>query len=189
MKFLNYAFLGIKHPETELIIPQTFPYFTTSLHNDIKNTNGNKYKSIQIRQITGNRIYSISTIKTHQIMCNVRFLTEEEENQIVLDTRYITVNRIPIKGHYNPHECCSKVQLQGRWIDKCGFKPNDKLTVSVYRNRLVIEKQKPNTINPKILAREQKANEKYVRERVRQLVSPDIFNRLSFKNGEIKWIK
>jgi hypothetical protein len=56
MKFLNYAFLGIKHLETELIIPQTFHYFTTSLHNDIKNTDGNKYKSIQIRQITGNRI-------------------------------------------------------------------------------------------------------------------------------------
>jgi len=57
MKFLNYAFLGIKHPETEFIIPQTFPYFTTSLHNEIKNTHGNKYKPIQIRQITGNRIY------------------------------------------------------------------------------------------------------------------------------------
>lgn len=56
MKFLNYAFFGIKHPETELIIPQALSYFTTSLHNDIKNTGGNKYKSIQIRQITGNRI-------------------------------------------------------------------------------------------------------------------------------------
>lgn len=118
-------------------------------------------------------------------MCNLRFLTEEEENQIVLDTRYITVNRIPIKKHYNPHECCSKVQLQGRWIDKCGFKPKDKLTVSVYRNRLVIEKQKPNTVNPKLLARELKAHEKYLRDKARQLLSPHIYKQLSFKNGDI----
>ena len=46
-------------------------------------------------------------------------------------------------------------------------------------------KAKPNTVNPKLLAREQKANEKYVRERVRQLVSPDIFNRLSFKTERL----
>ncbi|OPB87460.1 SymE family type I addiction module toxin [Elizabethkingia ursingii] len=122
-------------------------------------------------------------------MCNLRFLTEEEENQIVLDTRYITVNRIPIKGHYNPHECTCKIQLQGRWIQKCGFRPDDKLTVSVYKRMLVIMLQEPGTINPKELAREQKAYEKYVRDRVRQLVSPHIFKQLSFKNGDIQWIK
>ncbi|MCT3874117.1 hypothetical protein HZQ40_13005 [Elizabethkingia anophelis] len=53
MKFLNYAFLGIKHPETEFIIPQTFPYFTTSLHNDIKTlteTNINQSKYAKLRE-------------------------------------------------------------------------------------------------------------------------------------------
>lgn len=53
MKFLNYAFFGIKHPETELIIPQTLSYFTTSLHNDIKTlteTNISQSKYAKLRE-------------------------------------------------------------------------------------------------------------------------------------------
>lgn len=60
MKFLNYAFSGIKHPETELIIPQTLSYLTISLHNDIKNTDGNKYKSIEIRKLRETVFYDIN---------------------------------------------------------------------------------------------------------------------------------
>ena len=178
-----------KHSETELIIPQTLSYFTTSLHNDIKTLTETNISESKYAKLRGTVFYNINH-KTHQIMCNFRVLTEDEENQIVLDTRYITVNRIPIKGHYNPHECCCKVQLKGRWIDKCGFKPNDKLTVSVYRNRLVIEKAKTQynkTLKYRHVSR--KANEKYVRERVRQLVSPAHIQTTKLQNGEIKWIK
>ncbi|WP_275153999.1 hypothetical protein [Elizabethkingia meningoseptica] len=53
----------------------------------------------------------------------------------------------------------------------------------------MIEKEKPVIKDTKPESQEQKLTEEYVRERVRKLVSPEIFKQLSFKNGEISWIK
>ncbi|OPC35439.1 hypothetical protein BAX97_11160 [Elizabethkingia meningoseptica] len=118
-------------------------------------------------------------------MCNIKLLDEEEEKKILLDTRRLVVCRtvIDIYNYY------SKINIMGKWVRKCGFEPGDRLTVSAYKGRIVIEKEKPGTIDPKMLAREQKLAEEYVRERVRKLVSPEVFKQLSFKNGEISWIK
>nr|WP_231941805.1 SymE family type I addiction module toxin [Elizabethkingia meningoseptica] len=77
----------------------------------------------------------------------------------------------------------------GKWLRDSGFEPDDKLTVSVYRGRIVIEKEKTVIKDTKSEPQEQKLTEEYVRERVRKLVSPEVFKQLSFKNGEISWIK
>ncbi|WP_087138140.1 SymE family type I addiction module toxin [Elizabethkingia meningoseptica] len=122
-------------------------------------------------------------------MCNIRLLDEEDEKKILIDIRHIAVSRVKLKGRYNPHEYCSRIQLLGKWVRDSGFEPDDKLTVSVYKGRIVIEKEQPVIKDAKPESQEQKLTEEYVRERVRKLVSPEIFKQLSFKNGEISWIK
>lgn len=123
-------------------------------------------------------------------MCNVRLSERDDDSpDKLLDTRHVAVNRVKLKGRYNPHEYCSRIHLMGKWLRDSGFEPDDKLTVSVYKGRIVIEKEQPVTKDTKSESQEQKLTEEYVRERVRKLVSPEVFKQLSFKNGEISWIK
>jgi hypothetical protein len=118
-------------------------------------------------------------------MCNVKLLDQDDETKLI-DTRRIKVYKEILVGpNTYPHDYSSKILLMGKWVRNCGFEPDDRLTISVYKGRIVVEKEKPGTIDTKLLAREQKASEKFLKERIKQLVSPDVFKRLSFKNGEI----
>ena len=43
--------------------------------------------------------------------------------------------------------------LLGKWVRKCGFEAEDKLTVLDLQGWIVVEKEDPNTIDTKLLAR------------------------------------
>jgi len=118
-------------------------------------------------------------------MCNVKLSDQDDETKLI-DTRRIKVYKEILVGpNTYPHDYSSKILLMGKWVRNCGFEPDDRLTIRVYKGRIVVEKEKEDTIDPKLLEREQKASEKFLKQRIKQLVSPDVFKRLSFKNGEI----
>lgn len=120
-------------------------------------------------------------------MCTVKLVNEEDKSEDkLLNTRRLTVQRVILEGRYSPNDYSSKILLQGKWVLNCGFEPDDKLTVSVYKGRIVIEKEKPGTIDTALLARVEKENGLTLRKRVKAMVPPEVFEQLSFKNGKIR---
>ncbi|MCT4073294.1 hypothetical protein HZP85_11525 [Elizabethkingia anophelis] len=61
-----------------------------------------------------------------------------------------------------------------------------KLTISIYQNRIVVEKEDPNTLDTKLLARIQNESSRLLRKKIKAMVHPEVFEQLRFVNGEIK---
>ncbi|MEZ0006496.1 toxic protein SymE [Flavobacterium sp. 28YEA47A] len=120
-------------------------------------------------------------------MCNVKLSDQDDETKLI-DTRRIKVYKEILVGpNTYPHDYSSKILLMGKWVRNCGFEPDDRLTISVYKCRIVVEKEKPGTIDTKLLARVQKQSDESLKQKIKSLVSPEVFARLSFENGDIKW--
>jgi len=75
-------------------------------------------------------------------MCKLK-LSDRDNNSkdTLINTRRLTVHRILLEGRYNRKEYYSKILLQGKWVRNCGFEPEDKLSIRVYKGRIVIEKE------------------------------------------------
>lgn len=120
-------------------------------------------------------------------MCNVK-LSERDEDQDdrLLEVRRLTVSAVFLKNGYLKNDYASRIMLLGKWVRKCGFEAEDKLTVWIYKGRIVVEKEDPNTIDTKLLARVQNESSRLLRKKIKAMVHPEVFEQLRFVNGEIK---
>ena len=120
-------------------------------------------------------------------MSTKKTLKNEVENKDeLLEIRRLTVSAVFIREGYGENEYASRILLLGKWVRKCGFEAEDKLTVWIYPDRIVIEKEKPGTIDTKLLARVQDESSRLLRKKIKEMVHPKIFEQLRFVNGEIK---
>ncbi|AQX06510.1 type I addiction module toxin, SymE family [Elizabethkingia meningoseptica] len=112
-------------------------------------------------------------------MCTLKLLDEKE---VLLETRRLIVCRTKLSAY----DYYSKINIMGKWVRKCGFEPGERLSVKVYKNRIIIEKEEPYTIDPALLERMQRASEEELKRRLKRLVGADIFEQLCFPDGRIK---
>ena len=120
-------------------------------------------------------------------MCNVKLSEREEDrDDKLLEVRRLTVSAVFLKNGYLKNDYASRIMLLGKWVRKCGFEAEDKLTVWIYKGRIVVEKEDPNTIDTKLLARVQNESSRLLRKKIKEMVHPEVFEQLRFVNGEIK---
>jgi len=111
----------------------------------------------------------------------------KETKDELLEIRHLTVSAIYTDSEgYRKNEYASRILLLGKWVRKCGFEENDKLTVWIYKGRIVVEKEKPGMVDTKLLARIQDESSRLLRKKIKEMVRPEIFEQLRFVNGEIK---
>ncbi|MCL1665121.1 type I toxin-antitoxin system SymE family toxin [Elizabethkingia ursingii] len=103
-----------------------------------------------------------------------------------LEIRRLTVSGVIVNEGYRKDDYASRILLFGKWVRKCGFEAQDKLTVWIYEKRIVIEKEVPGLIDTKLLARVQDESSRMLRKKIKEMVHPEIFEQLKFINGEIK---
>lgn len=112
---------------------------------------------------------------------------EGENKQELIEIRRLTVSAIYTNSEgYLKNDYASRIMLLGKWVRKCGFEAEDKLTVWIYKGRIVVEKEDPNTIDTKLLARVQNESSRLLRKKIKEMVHPEVFEQLRFVNGEIK---
>ena len=112
---------------------------------------------------------------------------EGENKQELIEIRRLTVSAIYTNSEgYRKNDYASRIMLLGKWVRKCGFEAEDKLTVWIYKGRIVVEKEDPNTIDTKLLARIQNESSRLLRKKIKEMVHPEVFEQLRFVNGEIK---
>ncbi|AQX84684.1 type I toxin-antitoxin system SymE family toxin [Elizabethkingia bruuniana] len=121
-------------------------------------------------------------------MCNVKLSEREEDrDDKLLEIRRLTVSAVYTDSEgYRKNDYASRIMLLGKWVRKCGFEAEDKLTVWIYKGRIVVEKEDPNTIDTKLLARVQNESSRLLRKKIKAMVHPEVFEQLRFVNGEIK---
>lgn len=107
-----------------------------------------------------------------------------DENKL-LEKRRLTVSAVIVNDGYRKDDYACKILLLGKWVRKCGLDAGDKLTVKVFENKIVIEKEKPGMVDPKFLEREQRASDRALRKKLKEMLSPDIFEDLIIKGGQI----
>ena len=112
--------------------------------------------------------------------------SEGENKQELIEIRRLTVSAVFLKNGYLKNDYASRIMLLGKWVRKCGFEAEDKLTVWIYKGRIVVEKEDPNTIDTKLLARVQNESSRLLRKKIKEMVHPEVFKQLRFVNGEIK---
>ncbi|MCT4203962.1 type I toxin-antitoxin system SymE family toxin [Elizabethkingia anophelis] len=112
--------------------------------------------------------------------------SEGENKDELLEVRRLTVSAVFIREGYRENEYASRILLLGKWVRKCGFEAEDKLTVWIYPDRIVIEKEKPGMVDTKLLARVQNESSRLLRKKIKEMVHPEVFEQLRFVNGEIK---
>ncbi|WP_407485006.1 SymE family type I addiction module toxin [Elizabethkingia miricola] len=111
---------------------------------------------------------------------------EGENKQELIEIRRLTVSAVYMNEGYRKNDYASRIMLLGKWVRKCGFEAEDKLTVWIYKGRIVVEKEDPNTIDTKLLARIQNESSRLLRKKIKAMVHPEVFEQLQFVNGEIK---
>ena len=111
---------------------------------------------------------------------------ENENKDELIEIRRLTVSGVFLNDGYRKNDYASRILLFGKWVRKCGFNEGDKLTISIYQNRIVVEKEDPNTIDTKLLARVQNESSRLLRKKIKAMVHPEVFEQLRFVNGEIK---
>ncbi|MDQ8750633.1 SymE family type I addiction module toxin [Elizabethkingia miricola] len=112
---------------------------------------------------------------------------EGDNKQELIEIRRLTVSAIYTNSEgYRKNDYASRIMLLGKWVRKCGFEAEDKLTVWIYKGRIVVEKEDPNTIDTKLLARIQNESSRLLRKKIKEMVHPEVFEQLRFVNGEIK---
>lgn len=104
----------------------------------------------------------------------------------LIEIRRLTVSGIFLNDGYRKNDYASRILLFGKWVRKCGFEAEDKLTVWIYKSRIVVEKEDPNTLDTKLLARIQNESSRLLRKKIKEMVHPEVFEQLRFVNGEIK---
>ncbi|NHQ66584.1 type I toxin-antitoxin system SymE family toxin [Elizabethkingia miricola] len=114
------------------------------------------------------------------------FKNENENKEELLEMRRLTVSAVYMNEGYRKNDYASRIMLLGKWVRKCGFNEGEKLTISIYQNRIVVEKEDPNTIDTKLLARVQNESSRLLRKKIKAMVHPEVFEQLRFVNGEIK---
>ncbi|WP_322545105.1 SymE family type I addiction module toxin [Elizabethkingia miricola] len=114
------------------------------------------------------------------------FKNENKKKDELLEMRRLTVSAVYMNEGYRKNDYASRIMLLGKWVRKCGFNEGDKLTISIYQNRIVVEKEDPNTIDTKLLARVQNESSRLLRKKIKAMVHPEVFEQLRFVNGEIK---
>lgn len=107
-----------------------------------------------------------------------------DENKL-LEKRRLTVSAVIVNDGHRKDDYACKILLLGKWVRKCGLDAGDKLTVEVFENRIVIKKEKPGMVDPKFLEREQRASDRALRKKLKEMLSPDIFEDLIIKGGQI----
>ncbi len=113
--------------------------------------------------------------------------SDGENKHELLEIRRLTVSAIYTDSEdYRKNEYASRILLLGKWVRKCGFNEGDKLTISIYQNRIVVEKEDPNTLDTKLLARIQDESSRLLRNKIKAMVHPEVFEQLRFVNGQIK---
>ncbi|MDV3751884.1 SymE family type I addiction module toxin [Elizabethkingia anophelis] len=112
--------------------------------------------------------------------------SEGENKQELIEIRRLTVSAVYMNVGYRKNDYASRIMLLGKWVRKCGFEAEDKLTVWIYKGRIVVEKEDPNTIDTKLLARVQNESSRLLRKKIKEMVHPEVFEQLRFVNGEIK---
>ncbi|PZO26010.1 MAG: hypothetical protein DCE86_14995 [Flavobacteriaceae bacterium] len=112
--------------------------------------------------------------------------SEGENKQELIEIRRLTVSAVYMNVGYRKNDYASRIMLLGKWVRKCGFEAEDKLTVWIYKGRIVVEKEDPNTIDTKLLARIQNESSRLLRKKIKEMVHPEVFEQLRFVNGEIK---
>ncbi|PUB34906.1 hypothetical protein C8J95_102575 [Elizabethkingia sp. YR214] len=111
----------------------------------------------------------------------------EKNKEELLEIRRLTVSAVYADSEgYRKNEYASRILLLGKWVRKCGFEENDKLTVWIYKGRIVVEKEKPGMIDTKLLARVQDESSRLLRKKIKEMVDPEVFEQLRFVSGEIK---
>lgn len=112
--------------------------------------------------------------------------SEGENKQELIEIRRLTVSAVYMNVGYRKNDYASRIMLLGKWVRKCGFNEGDKLTISIYQNRIVVEKEDPNTLDTKLLARIQNESSRLLRKKIKAMVHPEVFEQLRFVNGQIK---
>ena len=68
--------------------------------------------------------------------------SENQSKDQLIEMRRLTVSAIYLNSEgYNKNDYASRIMLLGKWVRKCGFHEGDKLTISIYQNRIVVEKK------------------------------------------------
>ncbi|MCT3801861.1 type I toxin-antitoxin system SymE family toxin [Elizabethkingia anophelis] len=117
---------------------------------------------------------------------NTSLENQDKNKHKLLEIRRLTVSGVFVNDGYRKNDYASKILLFGKWVRKCGFEAEDKLTVWIYQDRIVIEKEASDQIDTKLLARVQDESSRLLRKKVKEMVRPEIFEQLRFVNGEIK---
>ncbi|MCT4171492.1 hypothetical protein HZP56_00695 [Elizabethkingia anophelis] len=118
---------------------------------------------------------------------NTEKKSENQSKDQLIEMRRLTVSAIYMNSKgYNKNDYASRIMLLGKWVRKCGFNEGDKLTISIYQNRIVVEKEDPNTLDTKLLARIQDESSRLLRKKIKAMVHPEVFEQLRFVNGQIK---
>ena len=117
---------------------------------------------------------------------NTEKTLENDGKEELLEVRRLTVSAVYMNEGYHKNDYASRIMLLGKWVRKCGFEAEDKLTVWIYKGRIVVEKEDPNTIDTKLLARIQNESSRLLRKKIKEMVHPEVFEQLRFVNGEIK---
>ncbi|MDV2459577.1 hypothetical protein CMT94_00535 [Elizabethkingia anophelis] len=115
-----------------------------------------------------------------------RISRNQDNKDELIEIRRLTVSGVFLNDGYRKNDYASRILLFGKWVRKCGFEAEDKLTVWIYKGRIVVEKEDPNTIDTKLLARIQNESSRLLRKKIKAMVHPEVFEQLRFVNGEIK---